>query len=91
MFRFAWLRINQNNAIQGANCMLETLCRETIVFGSHDPTYDTTSDWLGQGKLNITQYREPTVFRKRHTGRPFFVFPLYAKVNLTASPQYTKT
>ena len=59
-------KINKNDAIQGGRCVVETQYKETIVFGSHYPIYDTTSDWLGLG-TKITPYREPTVFWKRHT------------------------
>ena len=52
--------------IQGAHCMLETPYTGPTMFGSHDPTYYTTSDWLGTGQNERTPYRKPTVFGKRH-------------------------
>ena len=58
------------HAIQGDHCVWETPYRETIVFRSNDPKYDTTSDWLVPETNLKTPYREPPVFGKRHTWRP---------------------
>ena len=71
----------QNNAIQSDRCVLETPCRETTVFGSHDQKYETTSDSLNQG-TNITPYRKTTVFWKRHTGIPLCLDPMIHNIIL---------
>ena len=53
----------ENNAIQGDHCVLKTPYRETTVFGSNDPQYYITSDWLGPGTdQQLTPYIETTVF-----------------------------
>ena len=64
----------KNKAIQKTNCVLETPYRGPIVFGSHDPKYHSTSDWLGPGKQ--MPYKEATVFWKRHTGNPVWLDPM---------------
>ena len=57
----------EQNAIQGAFCALVTPYSGPIVVGSHDPKYDTTTDWLGQEKNTNHATQGPTVFWKRHT------------------------
>ena len=64
-----WLG-QEKNAIQGNHCALKTPNREPIVFGPHTPKYYNTPDWLCQGQIQITPYRENIVFWKHHTGIP---------------------